>query len=243
MPEHLYTDLAEWWPLVSAPEEYAEEAAIFKAAILEFAPARPFSLLELGSGGGSNAVHLKADFEMTLVDRSPAMLRVSARLNPGVPHHEGDMRHVRLGVDFDAIFVHDAISYMTSREDLALAMETAFVHCRRGGVALFVPDETRERFVPGSSQGGHDDGPRGARYLEWAWDPDPDDETIVTDYAFLLREASGDVRVVHDRHVHGLFPRQVWLDTLAGVGFEPHSKLYEHSELEEGYEVFVGIRR
>jgi hypothetical protein len=38
---------------------------------------RPFAapLLELGSGGGNNASHLKSRFQMLLVDRSPTMLQ------------------------------------------------------------------------------------------------------------------------------------------------------------------------
>ena len=58
------------------------------------------------------------------------------------------------------------------------------------------------------------------RYLEWTWDPDPDDTQYTVDYAYLLRDADGSVRVVHDRHVEGLFPRAQWLQILADVGFE-----------------------
>jgi hypothetical protein len=64
----------------------------------------------------------------------------------------------------------------------------------------------------------------------------------VTDYAFLVRDERGEVRVVHDRHVHGLFPRQVWLDTLAAVGFEPSSKVYAHSDVEAGLELFIALK-
>ena len=126
--EHrFYGELADWWPLISQPEEYAEEAAecarhLRSAAI----PVR--EVLELGSGGGNNAVHLTSSFAMTLVDLSEAMLAVSRRLNPGAEHHQGDMRSVRLGRQFDAVFVHDAVSYMLTEDDLAAAMATAFAH-------------------------------------------------------------------------------------------------------------------
>lgn len=242
MTQRMYTDLSRYWHLLSPPEEYEEEAALYRDAILEFAPTRPRTLLELGSGGGNNAVHLKQTFEMTLVDVSEGMLEQSRKLHPEVPHHLGDMRDVRLGAEFDAVFIHDAISYMTTREDLERAMATAFAHCKGNGVAVFAPDETKERFAPDTTCGGSDDGERGFRYMEWVWDPNPDDETVIADYAFLIREPGGEVRVVHDRHVHGLFPRQVWLDTMAAVGFEVHSKVYEHSELPLGYELFVGVR-
>jgi SAM-dependent methyltransferase len=239
----MYDDLARYWHLLSPPEEYEEEAALYERALLEFAPTRPRTLLELGSGGGNNASYLKRSFELTLVDLSAGMLAQSRRLNPELPHHQGDMRDVRLDAQFDAVFIHDAIAYMTTAEDLKRALTTAFVHCRPGGIAIFAPDETKERYAPGTSSGGSDDGARGFRYLEWNWDPDPHDDTATTDYVLVAREADGTVRVVHDRHVHGLFPRRVWLDTLAAVGFEPHSKIYQHSELPNGYELFVGLKR
>jgi SAM-dependent methyltransferase len=127
-------------------------------------------VLELGSGGGNNAAHLKATFTMTLIDLSEEMLEVSRRLNPECDHHRGDMRTARLGRSFDAIFVHDAVDYMTTRDDLRRAIETAFVHCRPGGIAVFVPDHTRESFEETTDHGGNDgDDGRGVRYVEWTW--------------------------------------------------------------------------
>jgi hypothetical protein len=111
--------------------------------------------------------------------------------------------------------------YMTTAEELRQAMETAFVHCRPGGVALFVPDCVRESFQPATRHGGHDGEERSLRYLEWTWDPDPSDTRFVVDFAYLLRESDNVVRVEHDRHVHGLFPRAVWLHLLQEVGFDP----------------------
>src|SRR4249919_218757 len=136
--EHrFYGELAAWWPLISPAEEYAEEAA-FAATVIESASIPVRDVLELGSGGGHNAVHLKERFTMTLVDISEEMLDVSRSLNPECEHRRGDMRTIRLGRSFDAVFVHDAVDYMTSEADLAQAMETAFAHCRPGGVAVFV---------------------------------------------------------------------------------------------------------
>jgi hypothetical protein len=31
----LYDELAEWWPLLSKPEEYFEEAALYQRALIE----------------------------------------------------------------------------------------------------------------------------------------------------------------------------------------------------------------
>ena len=242
-PTHrFYGDLAAWWPLLSPPEEYEEEAA-FARTLLQSASRPVHEVLELGSGGGHNAVHLKG-FAMTLVDLSDDMLDVSRVLNPGCEHHQGDMRSIRLGRTFDAVFVHDAVDYMTTEADLRLAVATAFVHCRPGGVAVFMPDNLRETFVPSTDHGGTDapDG-RAARYLEWSWDPDPDDTTTRTDYAFLLRDTQGEMRTAHETHVLGLFAADVWRRTLADAGLAPEQVTETTSEDRAPRECFVGHRR
>ena len=131
-PMKLYGELAEWWPIFSSPEEYRDEAEFFARALIESCDPAPRRVLELGSGGGNNAFHLKARFAMTLVDQSPHMLAVSQALNPECEHVEGDIRTVRLGRTFDAVFVHDAICHMTTEADLLAVMETAFEHLRAG---------------------------------------------------------------------------------------------------------------
>ncbi|HSM36527.1 MAG TPA: class I SAM-dependent methyltransferase [Longimicrobiales bacterium] len=238
----LYGELADWWPLVSAPSDYAEEAAFYVDLLLGPDPPVDASLLELGSGGGNNASHMKAAFgEVTLVDASADMIEVSRALNTDCEHVVGDMRDIRLGRTFDRVFIHDAIDYMASREDLHAALATAFVHCRPGGAAVLVPDYVRESFAPSTRHGGHDDGSRGVRYLEWTRDPDPDDCTYTTDFAFLLREGD-EVRVVHDRHVGGLFARREWLAMLRQAGFEAQVIEFRHSEVARPLDVFRARR-
>ncbi len=242
----LYSDLASWFHLLTAPEDYAEEAEIYRRLLVEAVDLPPRTILELGSGGGNNASHMKTHFEMTLTDVSPQMLDLSRTINPDLEHIQGDMRSIRLGRKFDAVFVHDAVVYMTTEEDLAAAIETAYVHARAGGAALFAPDHLRENFNPPmTDHGGHDapDG-RGLRYLEWTTDPDPDDTTYTVDFAYLLREKDGSVRLEQDRHIEGLFPRATWLRLLEAAGFQAGSLPFEHSALGPGlYEVFVAVKR
>ncbi|MEO8897618.1 MAG: hypothetical protein ABI473_02790 [Candidatus Dormibacter sp.] len=153
------------------------------------------------------------------------------------------MRTVRLHRQFDAVFVHDAIDYMSPEADLRLAVETAFIHCRPGGIALFVPDATAESFEAASDHGGTDaeDG-RGVRYLEWSWDPDPKDTRALTEHAFLLREADGSVRAVHESHRLGLFPRDLWIRVLTDAGFAPEVTVEATTEERQPRLFFVGRR-
>jgi len=223
-----YQELSDWWPLFSPPIHYVEEAEDLLRRLAPLPAAGTAKMLELGSGGGSLASHLKDQFRLTLTDLSAGMLAQSRAINPEAEHIQADMRTLRLNREFDYVLVHDAVCYMTTVDDLQQAIDTAAVHCRRGGTVVFLPDFVKETFAPGTEDGGEDapDG-RGFRYLAWCWDPDPCDTTYIVDYAFLLREANGDVRAVHDRHIEGLFARATWLKAFEAAGLPATSDLDE----------------
>lgn len=230
-----YDELADWWPLLSAPKDYEGEASHYWE-IMSRRPVR--TILELGCGGGNNASHLKRHASMTLTDASPRMLDVSRQLNPTCEHVAGDMRSIRLGRTFDAVFVHDAIMYMSTQEDLLAVMRSAAAHLEPGGLGLFVPDFTRETFKAGTECGGHADGVRGLRYLEWTHRPTR--ETFAVDMTFVLCDG-GSIRLEHERWVEGLFDRTTWRALMSKAGFETEI-VAARPDIEVG-EVFVGIRR
>src|SRR5262249_18839317 len=125
MSTRLYNELSSWFHLLSSPADYAEEAEFARSLIADPDFTAPVTLLELGSGGGNNASHLKTHFRMTLADLSGGMLELSRKLNPECEHLHGDMKTLRLGRLFDAVFIHDAIMYMTCEDDLRCAIQTA----------------------------------------------------------------------------------------------------------------------
>lgn len=218
----LYSDFASWWPLISPPEDYIEEAAFYTSVFQQEGLPPNASLLELGAGGGSNAYHFKHLFKhVTLTDLSGDVLAMSQLINPTCEHITGDMRTLRLNRLYDVVFVHDAINYMTTEADLQRAFETACIHARPGGYTLFVPDYVKETFQPTTGHHGHDGQDRALRYIEWAYDPDPTDTTYTVDYVYLLRQKGQPTHTDHEQHIRGLYPRQTWLDLLTQVGFHP----------------------
>jgi SAM-dependent methyltransferase len=235
----LYHELADWWPMVSPPGDYVEEIGDFLDRLRRHGVDGGGTLLELGSGGGSFASHLKREFRLTLTDLSPAMLAINRAVNPECEHLQGDMRTLRLERRFDVVLIHDAVVYATTPAAVRETLRTAATHCRPGGLVAVLPDHIRETFSPGVYCGGHDaaDG-RGLRFLEWTWDPDPDDDTYIADYAFLLRDRDGTVRVEHDRHLEGLFSRSQWLEWMSEAGLQASGETDAWRR-----EVFMGVRR
>jgi SAM-dependent methyltransferase len=222
----LYGEFADWWLLMSPPVHYVEEAQDLLRRLKAFHQGSATTMLELGSGGGSLAYHLKRDFALTLTDLSPGMLGVNRAVNPECEHYLGDMRALRLDRTFDVVLIHDAVMYMTTPHDLQAALQTAAVHCREGGTVVVLPDYVKETFEPGTDSCGEDgDDGRALRCLEWVWDPNPADNTYVADYVYALRSPDGHVVVEHDRHVEGLFSREQWIEWFHEAGIEATSSI------------------
>ncbi len=239
----LYNDLAYLWPVMSPPEEYAEEAAHWRAALHKALGPGRHEILELGVGGGHNLSHLTADFQATAVDLSEPMLDHSRRLNPGVEHVVGDMRSVRLGRTFRAVLIHDAVSHMLSEADLLAAFRTAAAHLAPGGVLLTGPDYFRETFRgPRIDTCTHARDQLELTYVEYAHDPDPRDTTIETVFTHFITEA-GRLRIEHDRMITGIFPKSVWHRLLREAGFAPEQRTYRLESTGAEYVLLLGRRQ
>ena len=239
----MYDEFAHLWPLISPPEHYAVEARHWRAALEDkLGPAR-HEILELGVGGGHNLSHLTADFQATAVDISEKMLANSRRLNPGVEHHLGDMRSVRLGRVFDAVLIHDAIVYMLTEDDLRAAFATARAHLRPGGVFITAPDDFKETF-PGTwvSHNIERKGDLEFTFIEYNYDPDPGDNSIESIYFYIFNEG-GKLRIEQDRHVAGLFSLDTWETLMTEAGFQVEKRPYPvHEDGREAY-LLVGVLR
>lgn len=215
----LYTEFAEWWPLLSSPSDYEEDGEALWDLVKEQARGPVKRLLELGSGGGHLVHHLPRSVELVLVDQSEAMLAQSRALNPRATHLQGDMRKLSLDERFDLVLLHDAVMYLTSPEDLQAALDTAADHLRPGGLMVLMPDTASDFFEETTVTTGHDhaDG-RGARLCEW--NHSPKGNTFQVDFALMLKHRDGTVEHHHERHTMALFPVEHYVEALMTAGLE-----------------------
>ena len=222
--------MAWLWPLISPPEDYAEEARYWIDALRETIGPGDVRILELGVGGGDNLSHIVGDHgDMVVsacaVDLSEGMLAHSRKLNPSVAHYVGDMRSVRLrdesgGVStFDAVLIHDAVSYLLSEDDITRTFDTVRVHLRPGGVLIIAPDWYRETFHPPVfSEDTRSDDDTEVTMLSTEFDSDPSDTVMEVAFTFEIRE-SGRLRIEEDQHEMGLFPVDTWVRSMERAGF------------------------
>ena len=264
----MYSDLAYLWPLISCHADYVDEARIWTSVLREkLGPGRHL-LLELGVGGGNNLHHilyprcraepfpvgdcicnvdeeLDAKFNAVAVDVSDAMLQHSRALNPTVEHRIGDMRSIDLGRKFNAVLIHDAISYMLSQDDIRATLHTARSHLNSGGVLVMAPDWFTETFR--SPQLAHDirrDTARHFTYIEYSHDPDPTDTTVESLIFCILERDDGTIDVQKDRHVTGLFSIETWLKLMNETGFDAEKYPYPvHEDGREGVLLVGTLKR
>ena len=228
----IYSELADIWSKLSPPEDYAEEASIWIKTIygltkFDSDDKRPF-VLDLGAGSGNNLSYLTKIFDAVAVDVSEDMLRISSKLNPGVEHVMGDMRNIRLQKTFDAVLIHDAVSYMVTTRDLLEALTTAREHLDVGGAVILGPDWIKgESTLPRLSQKLGEKG--FPSYTEYAYVPGDEISEIELVFTLFIPQKNGRVTVKTDRHTHGFFSLNTWLDLIDEAGFEPSVHRYKGS--------------
>lgn len=239
----LYGDLSWTWPIISPPEEYAEEAREFRDFLRAGATGHVRDVLHLGCGGGHVDSELKRYVRIIGVDLSPSMLRLARRLNPEVAYRRGDMRSVRLGRLFDGVLISDAVAYMRTPRDLARAFATAFRHLRPGGAFVTYAEHVREGFEQNwtkAIRGRRDD--LEVVFVENRYDPDPRDTTFEATFLYVIRRR-GRLTVESDRHILGLFPTVTWRQTLRRTGFQVRHAGPDPRTPEDPMPWFVGRRK
>jgi len=243
MKKHrLYHDLAYLFPVITPPGPYGEEAEQWRELLRQRLGPGRHRILELGVGGGHNLSHLAPEFEATAVDISEAMLDLSRQLNPSVRHLKGDMRSLDLGETFKAVLIHDAVSYLTTENDVSATVETAVRHLDPGGILIMAPDYFQETFVSHRvTSFTNQFEETTVTFLEHTWDPDPQDTEIEVNMFFLLMKDKK-MTIEQDTHTLGLFPQSLWEEIMSRAGLQVEWVPHSHPDNNPASYLIVGYR-
>ena len=151
------------------------------------------------------------------------------------------MRTLRLGRTFDAVFVHDAVMYLTTEPTWSGDRDRGRVHRVR---AAYADPSRRDARVlrSGTDHGGHDGRTVAASATSSGrTTPIPTHTTDEVDYVVILREPGRPPRVEHDHHTVGIFPESTWRDLIAGAELEIVDPGVVDPN-EDEHEVFVARR-
>ncbi|QWV95078.1 class I SAM-dependent methyltransferase [Geomonas oryzisoli] len=130
---------AHYYNLLYRDKDYTGEVEYLDGLIRRHLPSAG-SVLDLGCGTGRHALLLAGrGYRVTGVDVSEEMLRTArAQAVSATSFHQGDIRTIRLGENFDVVVsLFHVISYQSGNADLAAAFATVREHLRPGGIFIF----------------------------------------------------------------------------------------------------------
>jgi SAM-dependent methyltransferase len=214
---------AEHYDLFYRHKNYQAECDFLEQSLRRFAGRQVRSILDLGCGTGGHALILaRRGYQVTGVDRSPAMVAKARRKADqedwaGIPPRfaVGDLRTVRLGAQFDAaIMMFAVLGYQVTDADLAAALATVRSHLAPSGV--FVADFWYGPAVLAQR-------PSNRRY-EWAEgdarlfriaDATLDGARRIIEVRYTLRRLQGDAVAAEAEEAHAI--RFLYPEELAGL--------------------------
>jgi len=145
MSEVFGSAYADSYDVLYQDKDYLAECELIKQVFQEYGKRPIRQILDLGSGTGGHAIPLvQQGYEVVGVERSPGML-VQARTKAAkeapdgrLLFHQGDIRSVELGREFDAALIMFAVlGYQHENTDVRAALRTARRHLRPGGLLVF----------------------------------------------------------------------------------------------------------
>jgi len=138
---------AAYYDEMYTDKDYTAEAWYVETLIRAHAQPGTASILDLGSGTGRHAIELASrGYSVRGIDVSDTMVALadsrksilSDDLKGNVGFSVGDVRSIRLGVQFDVVLaLFHVASYQTTDDDFRAFLETARLHLRPGGILIF----------------------------------------------------------------------------------------------------------
>ena len=156
----MYDKMAQYYDRIYSFKDYAVETEKLIGWINTHRRSASSRLLDVACGTGHHLEFLAKSFDAEGLDLSPEILEHARKRNPELTFHCADMRTFDLSTRFDAITcLFSSIGYMTTIEDLEMAITNMARHLVSGGVLIVEPWLTPDVWKEGSVHGMFIDDP------------------------------------------------------------------------------------
>ena len=239
MPHQLfYKRLAKFYDLIYANKNYEGEARIVRDLILKNKKSKGRDLLEVASGTGRYLQYLRHWFKCLGVDKNPMMLKISRLNAPNVTVMQADMITLNLNQKFDAIVcLFSSIGYVKTYANLEKTIKNLAKHLKPGGVVVFEPWISKEKFNVGSP---HLDTyiSKDLKIARASVSKKRGDMAII-DFHFLVAERGKAVRHFADRHELGMFEKNKVLKIMRAAGLKAKTV---KSHFKSKRDLYIGVK-
>ncbi len=140
-----YSRLARYYDQMYAHIDYESAAQRLHDIIQKYKQTEGNRLLDVGCGTGTHIMYLKDKYQAMGFDISEEMLSVAREKCPNTSFVQGSMVSMELDQVFDVIIcLFGSITYLTTEEELNLAIRSFSKHTTAGGVIIIEPLFTEE---------------------------------------------------------------------------------------------------
>lgn len=240
-----YNELAWTEDFLADQSDYEKEVKKYVRLIKSLAKNKVNTMLHLGCGAGGHDRYFKKYFKVTGVDLSLGMLAKAKTNNPEIEYLEGDMRTIKLNRQFDCVVIPDSIDYMSSLDDLGLALQNAAIHLKKGGIFLVVA-KTKEIFRDNNFVYTGKKGDLEVTLFENNYINLYSDSTYEITMIYLIRK-KGKLKTYMENTLAGLFTEIQWANLFENYGFNMQKKrldgLYDDYIMNDGIYpliIFIG---
>lgn len=136
----VFHDYAGYYDDLYEDKDYLKECIFIKNVLEKYSDQSVKSLLDLGCGTGSHALHFaEMGYDVTGVDLSEEMLNIARQKNNiNINFIRQDIKNLNLEQKYDAAVAMFAVmGYQTTNENFEKALKSVHKHLNKGGLLIF----------------------------------------------------------------------------------------------------------